>query len=569
MSGGNGRQAPNVLAGKSVANSPSQKPGAPPQQFVSEQTSNTTSIATKKRRLLDQQDWTGLAVQKPLLINYPKPSKKLRESHTSHNIRKVSGHGMTMANLGSQPDNIRVQSQNANSLRNFKSSQDHTSIGSSSSARKENMGKSLLSNGSVSQLSRPHCIDAKLATTSSSLSNHSSCTQSLRHMLWSDQSCSTNSSLPRFGTSPRTIIHPQPVRGMRSGLLQLRSPSPEQLESLMGQQGSQTTMDETDNVPTQPTSMHSTSCNNSCLSYMSCEALSSPKRNKSHDYGNSRSETSCLPRISQDPAASSTSYSSSSPSLCITYHRQRLPDLTHASLDNAPADPPPGPSVTEAGAYGDNILAIMRGSTTRHSPPASDTNTDADHIKNDASLSVSSEMPSAIDPQELLDFLHEFEQDRQRSKKAVTTGLGPQSSTTHCDNHSNHCRLTDGTEGQSHRKCLGGSMASDMAQPQPPSPSSQKYPTKRITSPDDLLQQTPALSASDSIPSLFVHAPDSPPAMPKIESRYRPPELFIGRLAASGPQTRPQGSNDRRKGTNRPDIRALPNYNDDPIDEGM
>ncbi|KAG5984719.1 hypothetical protein E4U55_003491 [Claviceps digitariae] len=110
MSGGNGQQSPNMPMGKRVAKSPLQKPGTPLQQRLSETTaSDTTSIATKKRRLLDQLDWTGVAVQKPLLINYPKPSKKLQESHTSHNLRKVPSHGMTVASLGSQSGDVRVR----------------------------------------------------------------------------------------------------------------------------------------------------------------------------------------------------------------------------------------------------------------------------------------------------------------------------------------------------------------------------------------------------------------------------------------------------------------------------
>ncbi|KAG5984718.1 hypothetical protein E4U55_003490 [Claviceps digitariae] len=205
-------------------------------------------------------------------------------------------------------------------------------------------------------------------------------------------------------------------------------------------------------------------------------------------------------------------------------------------------------------------MAIPRASTTRQTPPAPDT------IDNDASFSLSSELPSDIDPQELLDFLNEFEQDRQRSRKASKTELGPLPSAARSDNRSTQRRMSDGTEGQGHRNRLGGSMASDKAQPQPPS--SQRYPIQRITSPDDLLQHTPALSANDSIPSLVVHPPDSPPAMPKSESRYRPPELFIGRLA-SGLQTTPRTGKKRRKSTTRPDIRALPDYDDDPIDEGI
>ncbi|KAG6041787.1 hypothetical protein E4U41_001999 [Claviceps citrina] len=105
MSGGNGRQTPGVPTRQSVAKSPSQDPATPPQRRVSssETTGDTASMTAKKRRLLDQLDWTGVALQKPLLISYPKPSKKLQESRACHNLRTMP------ASLASQPDNIRVQ----------------------------------------------------------------------------------------------------------------------------------------------------------------------------------------------------------------------------------------------------------------------------------------------------------------------------------------------------------------------------------------------------------------------------------------------------------------------------
>ncbi|KAG5952521.1 hypothetical protein E4U53_000654 [Claviceps sorghi] len=208
-------------------------------------------------------------------------------------------------------------------------------------------------------------------------------------------------------------------------------------------------------------------------------------------------------------------------------------------------------------------MAITRGLPTRPPPPATDI---IGTMDNDTSLSLSQELPADIDPQELLDFLHELEQDRWRPKKAAKTELGSQPSAAHCDDHSTRRRLSDGTKEHSHGQRAGESAASDMAQPQPPS--NQKYPIQRVTSPDDRLQQTPALSANDSIQSLVVHAPNSPPALPQsASSRYRPPELFIGRFA-SGMPTNPREGKKRRERPARPDIRALPDYDDDPIDEG-
>lgn len=109
MSGGNGRQTPVTSITNGIVRSPVQNTRTPPISRISETGVDPTSIATKKRRLLDQPDWTGVAVQKPLLINYPKPSKKLQESHTSHNLRNFPNKGVTIANSSSRPDNIIVQ----------------------------------------------------------------------------------------------------------------------------------------------------------------------------------------------------------------------------------------------------------------------------------------------------------------------------------------------------------------------------------------------------------------------------------------------------------------------------
>ncbi|GAB0139036.1 hypothetical protein EsDP_00007253 [Epichloe bromicola] len=109
MSGGNGPQTPGTSITNGIVRSPVQNTRTPPISRIPETGVDATSIATKKRRLLDQPDWTGVAVQKPLLINYPKSSKKLQASHTSHNLRNFPNKGVTIANSSSRPDNIIVQ----------------------------------------------------------------------------------------------------------------------------------------------------------------------------------------------------------------------------------------------------------------------------------------------------------------------------------------------------------------------------------------------------------------------------------------------------------------------------
>ncbi|KAG6024188.1 hypothetical protein E4U40_003449 [Claviceps sp. LM458 group G5] len=240
----------------------------------------------------------------------------------------------------------------------------------------------------------------------------------------------------------------------------------------------------------------------------------------------------------------------------MKYHRQELPDFIHPLHYDATSGPPPESPAIEERAHGEHGRVIRRDSIARQpsSPPPPPPTPDITF--EDASLSLSPELPLEIDPQELLDFLREFDQDRQRSKQAVKATLGPQSLATTCDKHSTH-------QGQSHCRRTEVSMACDIFVP----PLSQKQASQHTTPPDHLQPQSPSFSTHDSVPSVVVNLSDSPTDMLISESRYCPPGPFIGRFA-SGLNTSPWKGKKRRKRL-RPDIRALPNYEDDPIEEDI
>ncbi|KAG5993225.1 hypothetical protein E4U52_002125 [Claviceps spartinae] len=238
----------------------------------------------------------------------------------------------------------------------------------------------------------------------------------------------------------------------------------------------------------------------------------------------------------------------------MKYHRQELPDFIHPLHYDATSGPPPESPFIEERAHGEQGRVIRRDSIARQpSPPPPPT---PDITFEGISLSLSPELPLEIDPQELLDFLREFDQDRQRSKQAVKTTLGPQSPATTRDKHSTH-------GGQSHCRQTEVSMASDISVP----PLSQKQPSQHTTPPDHLHPQSPSFSTHDSIPSVVVNLSNSPTDVSIPESRYCPPGPFIGHFA-SGLSTSPWKGKKRRKRL-RPDIRALPNYEDDPIEEDI
>ncbi|KAG5963211.1 hypothetical protein E4U58_003634 [Claviceps cyperi] len=241
-------------------------------------------------------------------------------------------------------------------------------------------------------------------------------------------------------------------------------------------------------------------------------------------------------------------------------HQQELPDFIRPLHYDATSGPPPESPAVQERAHGEQGRVIRRDSIARQPSPPPPT---PDITFKDASLSLSPELPLEIDPQELLDFLREFDQDRQRSKQAVKDTLGPQSPVTTFDKHSTHTRLFDGTEGQSHCRRTEVSMASDIPVP----PSSQKQPSQHTTPPDHRQPQSPSFSTHDSISSIVINLSDSPTDILLSESRYCPPEPFIGRFA-SGLNTSPWKGKKRRKRF-RPDIRALSNYEDDPIEEDI
>lgn len=275
---------------------------------------------------------------------------------------------------------------------------------------------------------------------------------------------------------------------------------------------------------------------------MSCEQSIPPDYRKSHRCGDSRSEIGCSPRTPQELPSR------------ITYHQQKSPELTHTLLEDTPSEHS-RLLFGEQRAYDEQTVAATCGSISRR--PSSTT----DRTNEDALSPLSPELPSEIDPQELLDFLHEFEEERRCSKRNQIKP-SPQPTETHYDK-SSYSRPSDGVERQrgQHqvRQSAQNSTASDIAQP----PCSRNHASQRTTSPDDLHN---FLSADDSIPSLLVKPPDSVPAPSKSESRYRPPELFIGRFVSDS-HNNTRRLKTRRK-SDRVDIRALPNYDDDSIDEG-
>ncbi|KAK2590095.1 hypothetical protein QQS21_012225 [Conoideocrella luteorostrata] len=235
-------------------------------------------------------------------------------------------------------------------------------------------------------------------------------------------------------------------------------------------------------------------------------------------------------------------------------------------------------------AHDEKTMATW-GSPRSRRPPSTDSQAVGDDV-----LSLSQDLPSDVDSQELLDFLHEFEDERRdhnrtKAGNAVTQRVHDSHDKSallsqHPNNEMKQMELQgiNRQDAQSPQLIKSDSVASDTAQ-HPPSSLSYLHLDLAAASPspiDDLgrtrhhepLGQAPYVSAEDSsMVSLAVGPPGSPP-----ELRYRQPQLFIGRLASSKdlPPSQMRAAQKTKK-SNRPDIRALPNYDpncdEDPIED--
>jgi hypothetical protein len=96
--------------------------------------------------------------------------------------------------------------------------------------------------------------------------------------------------------------------------------------------------------------------------------------------------------------------------------------------------------------------------------------------------------------------------------------------------------------------------------------------TEDLREPSEAVANTGIESMTDSV---IAH-----PASPQLlhaEFKFHQPQLFVGRLANDAPCNSPLASlyaqpkkgrrSKKRRDKKRPDFRAIPNYNDDPIEE--
>lgn len=203
----------------------------------------------------------------------------------------------------------------------------------------------------------------------------------------------------------------------------------------------------------------------------------------------------------------------------------------------------------------------------------------------DVPSSSSQPLAESIDPQDLLDLLHEFDEEtRKRKREKEARGAGH----SHKDPGEMippQCEgaLPDHEKAARNRtqQCFTrrkGSPGGGAAQPPVSTRNFGHFDTAAPTSGSNSGQRTSKQlpRAGEDAPPAENHPvagldkapPDSTVSSIRRDHRYRHPKLFIGRLSSSQTGAQPEKPKvRRRRKSDRPDIRGLPSYDEDPIDE--
>ncbi|KAK9445390.1 Small GTPase superfamily, Ras type [Metarhizium brunneum] len=406
---------------------------------------------------------------------------------------------------------------------------------SSQASQRQGVGKALLSGRLGSYHNPPAIAELSVPAHSSSLSNRSSGSRSLQHLWWSDQSCSTTSSLPREDGSPQSLYHPRPQRSVNiSNLLHAKSPRPESVSSVRAQNGSQCTLD-------------------------MFPSLDIGRSVDGFNYGYDNSLGISLPRNSpkcrKRPEQRNAELRHMNPP--YTGHDPQVPAVAPRGLDadgelvHAGTRYPYFLSANEQ-PYPKTLAACGSSASICHPSPSSSL---TDHNL----LSIA--LPSRLNTQDLVDILQESNQYKQHRNQGSTI----------LNNLPAHPHLTQDIAGIE-TTCRNPLESSGPSIPDPMATNAAQYLSSAPKTPNTKPYLTHPSSTKRKSPSADTHHPALKPAISKPDVVYRQPQPFVGKLSSSETQHAPMyaaqllTSRARKRTSNRPDIRALPNHDQDPIE---
>ncbi|KAG8418448.1 hypothetical protein J3458_005860 [Metarhizium acridum] len=401
---------------------------------------------------------------------------------------------------------------------------------SSQASQRQDVSKVLLS-GRLGNYHHPSATaDPSVPAHSSSLSNRSSGSRSLQHLWWSDQSCSTTSSVPRDDGSPQSLYHPRPQRSVNiSSLLHVKSPRPESGSSVRAQNGSQGTFDMF------PSHDIERSVDRFNYGYYNSLGISLPRDS---------------PKYTKRPEQRNAQIRHMNPP--YTAHGPRVPAAAPRELDTDGELVHAGtkyPYFLSANGqpYPQTLAACGSLASIYHPSPSSS-------LTDDNLLSMP--LPGRLDTQDLVDILQESNQYKQHRNQGSTI-LNNLPARPHLTQDISGTETNYQSALESSGPSIPALMASNTTQYRsstPETPNTKPYPIR------------PSSARRKSL-STDTHPPALKPANAKPDVVYRQPQPFVGKLASSETQhAQLLTSRARKRTSNRPDIRALPNHDQDPIE---
>ncbi|KAK7431930.1 hypothetical protein QQZ08_001549 [Neonectria magnoliae] len=584
------------------------------------------NLDAKRRKLLEKNDWTGVSFQKPILVDFSwqggdarkpvlpdvdsRPAKRQRISELPRKGNDTRG-SKKLFDIDDQM-NIRIGSQD------LRWSRDSNTVRSSTSqdrplptfaAWASQQGDS--SNTHIrSSSSRSTRHPVQPPSGAESLSGTTSSDSERQGQTTSPANETEHSSLGRFDgrrtktpdqpryvvtSSPPIIHHPQPTRGKRLALFDIRSPVPEDVDSVVAQIGAPNhTFDRVTNDDAQW---------NQWLNARDC---SRPRSNP-----DDREDDEALPSIS--PGIShyrdGSEHSRLLPSACENADERELPSDSNGS-PTCPSAPGPSDTVSPFSVRpGSELLmlsehrswrpnerprtAFPTNQTIRSKHGGDERRTKAG---DDLLLPSRDELPKAPNVQDLIDLL-EMEEEKGQPEQ---TG-SPEENVVDEDeiwkrfvfdedcteiNRKARHEAQQQTADDLYRAPSG--LPSDGAEP--PS-TSRDNPSTSPTSIASLAMASSESSScanghgsSDIAPTETTDTANSNTAhigSPKPQHsdfKFHQPSAFVGRLASLPPTNnmrpmqwqstkRGRGRLRKRRGGGRPEFRAMPDYDDDPIEE--
>ncbi|KAH7148426.1 hypothetical protein EDB81DRAFT_792252 [Dactylonectria macrodidyma] len=598
----------------------------------SKQGNSDIDIELKRRKLLGKNDWTGINFQKPIVVDYSRqgvgvcratsqvcdsrPTKRQKTSEWPQkdgNTRK----GNQRRDEAGQEINIMIGDQQlrwsraGNSVRSPKShlgplptfqswasQQEESNIWdmhdrSSSSARFRQLALSDVENISGTDSLGPEF--QKLNTSSADEGNR----LSRRDM---ERKRERRPDQPQYivASSPPIIHQPQPTRGTRLSLFNIRSPDPGDNGSMVVQMG------------TRDNESHRITADDSCWNdwLNNNDSIGAPD---AHEDIRTRSITPGISHYwdgSEDLSVTTSECTTSNGGNLATEDVVALPPLTCSptpmfppdSIDSATKDPgqyqsaPPrkhSPDLNETDGE-TSCISVESFDCEESEGPAK--------VDHDLVLPSKTELPKAPNVQDLLDLLVEDEQGQLEETSNLEITSEDEEEVWKRFILDEDCAEISRKAGlEAHRQtthdlCIAmAHPTSDVVEPPSASresPSQTSYQGRgsaialAMSSPNigSGVEDQPSFNAASTNTTDTGNSTAARAGSPKShhsDIRFHQPSLFIGRLASlpsasnaanvgpvqSQPPLRRRGRRRKSRGEGRPDFRAMPDYEGDPIEE--